>query len=564
MKKQITVLLATTLLLTSLTGCTNENSSTDDSSSVVDTSNSIASDNTESTESGTSAETSDPTQSLPEGVDIGNGMILTGTLLEHSQLEEFSVEPFISNYDLSEDEKKLLDSIGIPEIKDFYITAMALSTAISSTENITPTSAVTENNRTPANIENTWSGKRYFESGYTYDSFYNAFLNVFTKEGADELFKRYDYFLNYNGALLCELISKGGNAWKVHSEYELVSKTDTAVKFREMTFSHDKNSKPATEYKPELRYQYDITFTEYEFVLTESGWRAKLPDIFGISDISGLEENYKLVEVFGDDMTFPIVDITPENSWLADSFMATAEIHGLKILNPDGTELDPSLAIKASGSKYNVGTLMFDFAYIAYSKSALITSVDNPEVFSEDNLYEYESETKPDKKDYIKIKAGDILQNGLKVKEAYYVQDTSMGDFGDYLNSVKVKTEGELTLNGVLIRASKQEDIMSPYQEGQIYFIPYGADVPVHDITIHSHYIDSVTENFKAVSDAPLFRVGEIDEMPQKMLDDLDKFFKDSDVVKARVTIKDLVMGYALGANSHYYADLVSFEKHDW
>ncbi len=78
MKKQLTALLATTLLLTSLTGCTNENSSTSDDSSVADTSSSVASDSsssssesensTESTSSDESSFKSETTSEAPTEV----------------------------------------------------------------------------------------------------------------------------------------------------------------------------------------------------------------------------------------------------------------------------------------------------------------------------------------------------------------------------------------------------------------------------------------------------------------------------------------------------------------
>ncbi len=568
MKKQLTALLTATLLLTSLTGCTNENSSTSDNSSVADTSSSVTSDNTESTESGTSAETSDLTQSLPKAVEIGDKMILTGTLLEHSQLENFSVETLVRNYTLTEDEKNILDSVGVSEIKDLYITAVVLSDFSKNPEKF-QTSAATANNRTPATIVNTRFPKRYYQTGYTYESVYNEYLKAF-EGGEGESFFKVDFCIEHNKEFFSAKTSDEVEKREVHKEYKIAYQDDSYIKIRKTSFSYDKNFKPATEYKPDLRYEYDITVTEYMFDLTENGWQVKKPvssKINGKSVDDVIYDEALYASVFGGSVFDSVVDITPENDWVIDAFIAEAKKYGKKVLNPDGTELDPSLAVRASGSNDSVGTLIFDFAYIAYAEPNLTTSIDNPDMESWEEFRNRELQSPPDKKRYVKIKAGDVLENGLKVKTAYYGQDTCMGEDGDYLSFTRVETEGELTLNGILIRASKQEYEgyeMSPYQEGQIYFIPYGADVPVHDITIHSHYIDSVTEDFKAVSDAPLLRVGKIDEMPQEMLDDLDAFFKDGDVVKAKVTIKDPIMGYALGPGLRYYADLVSFEKHDW
>ncbi len=222
----------------------------------------------------------------PQPFDIGNGMILTGTPLDNSMLEEFSIEPYIEKTNYSDADKQFFEIKEIPEIKDIYMRAGALFGCLSTTE-FSPTFSAVGNDRVPARIKilrpenKTDTGGVsyvYEEWGYTYDSFYNAFLSAFTKEAVEEIFKKYDYFLNYNGALFCRTTSSGGNvwsggAWEVHRVYELISKSDTVIEFRRTVFK-DKDNKFNMEFLPEHLSEYYVSLTEFKFVLTENGWRA--------------------------------------------------------------------------------------------------------------------------------------------------------------------------------------------------------------------------------------------------------------------------------------------------
>ncbi len=256
-----------------------EISSDDSDESSMEQSDSISS-------SDVISENSDSGNPDPQPSDIGNGMMLTGTPLDNSMLEEFSIEPYIEKAYYTDEDKEFLDSLEIPEIKDIYKRSGALFGCLSTTE-FPPTFSAVGNDRVPARIEilrpenETDAGGLlyvYEEWGYTYESFYNAFLSVFTKEAVEEIFKEYEHFLNYNGALFCSTTSSGGNvwsggAWEVHCEYELISKSDTVIEFRRTVFS-DKDNKFNMEFLPEHLSEYHVSLTEFKFVLTENGWRA--------------------------------------------------------------------------------------------------------------------------------------------------------------------------------------------------------------------------------------------------------------------------------------------------
>lgn len=288
--KNLSKILAILCVFVLLCGCANDvnppgdagtENSSEYSSAPQDSTNSL--DNSSESSEGEPDNSSNTPE--PQPVDLGNGMTLTGALLDKSELEEFSLEPYIGYYlvyDFNDEEKEFFDSLGNPELKDLYQKGKILFSSLTSTWNIVkPGFAADKNNQMPARITIS-DGRDYHEARYTYESFYNAYLSVFTAEAAEELFGKYDFFLDYNGALFCRDIVSGGNLWagtlyEVRREYELISKSDTAVEFRMTVFNHDFDFKPAEEYIPELRDEYLIDYIDFKLVLTEDGWRFMYP-----------------------------------------------------------------------------------------------------------------------------------------------------------------------------------------------------------------------------------------------------------------------------------------------
>lgn len=173
-----------------------------------------------------------------------------------------------------EEDEKFLDSLGVPEIKSLYIRAQTLCSYLSASD--LPISEVN------AHSERRWyailrkDGGTYMETGYTYDSVYNAYLSAFTEETTKEIFKTHE-FLNYNGGFFCHDTAKGGNLGVVLNEFEIISKTDTLIEFRRTTFSLSRDMERVfpPKYDPALRDQYDKEYTDFKFVMTENGWRAE-------------------------------------------------------------------------------------------------------------------------------------------------------------------------------------------------------------------------------------------------------------------------------------------------
>lgn len=260
-----------------LCGCANNNTnSQNENGTEQSTENSISSDsaNLSDMSSENSEQISDtPNKPEPQTTNLENGMILTGTPLDNSELEEFSVKP--GDSDLTESEKEFFGELEVSEIMDLYKRTLCLTWYSLSPNNIGCTSAVWANDREWSYIDGTL---RYYETGYTYESLYNEYLRTFTKETTDEMFKEYDVFLNYNGELFCSDGARGSWLMEVHRELELISKSDTVIEFRRLIFHRDSDGKPAMEYIPEYRNEYDIGVTDFKFVLTGEGWRtANIP-----------------------------------------------------------------------------------------------------------------------------------------------------------------------------------------------------------------------------------------------------------------------------------------------
>lgn len=196
-------------------------------------------------------------------------MTLFGAQLDNAELEDFSLARFTEGYTFGEAENEFLNTFDNAEIKDLYMNAQTLCYLLCY---IKPPLKVYDNGRKWARIE--FDGNTYEESGYTYESFKNAYLNVFTAETTEEIFQNHG-FLNYNGALFYIDCAKGGNAWEVHREYELVSKSDSVIEFQRVTFCHDIDFKPSQEYDPALRDEYDAETVDFKLVMTDNGWRAE-------------------------------------------------------------------------------------------------------------------------------------------------------------------------------------------------------------------------------------------------------------------------------------------------
>lgn len=270
-------ILSVICVFTLLYGCAaNDESASGESSSVKSSEEQTSSVQTNSSDifsDESSANTS--SESEPQRVDIGDGMTLIGTPVESNKLDKFSLKLNERDWLWSDAEDEFVESLDIPGLKEICRRAVCLAQYCISPIDIDVAPNTYENDRKPAYII-TSGETRYkcYEMGYTSESFYNEYLKIFTQETFEQMFKEYNYFIDYNGELFANRACVVGSPTEVRREFELISKSNTAIEFRRISFQHNMAGKPATEYIPELRSEYDISITEFKFVKTDDGWRA--------------------------------------------------------------------------------------------------------------------------------------------------------------------------------------------------------------------------------------------------------------------------------------------------
>lgn len=158
-----------------------------------------------------------------------------------------------------------------PELKELYCRALSL---IHSMVNLRPSDAIPTGYSLRAKLQPEGEGGVYLESGYTYESFRNAFYAAFTKETGDDILSRYPFFYSYNGELWYKDVGVGGDVGEIYQEYALTGQTDDTLEFKRISYSVG-IGEPLVEYDPSKKDEYEITEVEFRFVKTADGWRAE-------------------------------------------------------------------------------------------------------------------------------------------------------------------------------------------------------------------------------------------------------------------------------------------------
>lgn len=238
----------------------------------------------------------------PPTVDIGDGMTLTGTPLDSSELEDYPINS--DNWKLDSAAEEFIDGLEIHAFDKLVERAQRLTEYCLNPIEVSRSSAVPTSNDS-AYIRNA-DGVRYYETGYTYKSFYNEYSRTFTKEVIEEMFNKNNHFLNYNGELYCDTFARNGDLGEVHREYELIDKGNTSIEFRMLKFREsgwDRTGK----YDPALRDEYDLGVTDFEFLQIDSRWlAANIPREYETSQsYISPNEDFSVNRVYADDEVVP-------------------------------------------------------------------------------------------------------------------------------------------------------------------------------------------------------------------------------------------------------------------
>lgn len=226
------------------------------------------------------------------------------------------------------------------------------------------------------------------------------------------------------------------------------------------------------------------------------------------------------------------------------------------ITAPDGSQVNKSDAVYATGTIGGPIWLGYDFSYIRYSQPVFFSTFDDPDLINWESsdlvpgdfnidIYDLIKDPK-----FLKIKAGDILENGLTVKSAEWWVNSAGGS-----SSFEVDFDGEITLNGILYCSSKGD---SNGADGYLNFfvdnsqsvfpVLFRDDLPVLSIDI--------VNKFALVSDSEEIRLGHIDNIAY----DLSDIIHFGEYIRAKITLKEISINW----DEHFHpinnATLVSVE----
>lgn len=295
------------------------------------------------TEPATEEPETNPEETEPEGVEMtdenGLSFTLVGEPMSSDKLVEFDYEKTYQQMQNYSNENmnlsKLFDQLeneGKGDIREIYCRAEALRYLISDEFRYPPDFERTTAIENPARITYSYpyiyeyEGETrstihtgiYSETGIKYDSFYNAFLQVFTKEAAD---KTIEHLLPaicpiiLDGELWIYPATYGAQEGTVYYEYEIVKNTDTEVEFNEIRYSSWGANFVQYEYYPWLKELYGTSKYRNRFVKTDEGWRAEeVATMFG-STLNGFEGEFEKKDCQGSEIDNSIMKkyLYPEN-----------------------------------------------------------------------------------------------------------------------------------------------------------------------------------------------------------------------------------------------------------
>lgn len=243
----------------------------------------------------------------------------------------------------------------------------------------------------------------------------------------------------------------------------------------------------------------------------------------------------------------------------------------------DGIPVNKSEAIYAHGVTDNkTNVLGFDFAFIRYAQPIFYNTLDNADVIDLVDTQTYKTKEDPEpitNLNYMRVKIGDKLKNGLTVKYADY----HIGRHGE-ASSTEVSLEGEMTLEGILF--SYPENYDHNYPKGYLTFYAdptkcdsfpiFGYDMASKDTENVSCFVDPERE-FAIVGENTNIRFNNFDRLLEQNYSDISplleevvpgvsKIIDPGEYVKVRITIKDIYAHYFVGTGGGVFATLVSVE----
>lgn len=202
---------------------------------------------------------------------------------------------------------------------------------------------------------------------------------------------------------------------------------------------------------------------------------------------------------------------------------------------PDGEILKKADAADVVAEGTLVRAVTYDFAYMRKVQPVFVNTLDDPNAFDWDNMEFKPMPEIPEDLGWFKIKAGDVLDNGLKVKSAKI--SLGMGMDGMVCNT-SAEFEGELTLEGILYCYPEDDYNIS---KGNVIFFPNTAKhldfvVPYDDLDSEPNMVCMPGSEFALLHSGKGIWFGSESELPNG----ISELFAHDNIVKASVTLTDL------------------------
>ncbi len=219
-----------------------------------------------------------------------------------------------------------------------------------------------------------------------------------------------------------------------------------------------------------------------------------------------------------------------------------------------------------------MGRVSFDYSFIKYAPPIYDDSLKNPELINWETL-EFAPRNDAYTPTVKRVRAGDVLENGLKVKEAdrileygTYIDEATLetrSEWGDYHGTVSF--DGELTLSGALYCVP--EDGYQTF-EGELYFFP--DTTSFSQLPVGCGFARAENEEYTgmenvfpdaklAVVSGALYHLGNISET------DCNGIIEKGKAAEVTVTIKNIRIvsssGNYGGRGGGIFAEIVSIEK---
>lgn len=208
----------------------------------------------------------------------------------------------------------------------------------------------------------------------------------------------------------------------------------------------------------------------------------------------------------------------------------------------------------------------FDFAFLRYRQPVYETTLTRPDLVNLETLeFAEDVPTELENVAYLRVKAGDVLENGLTVESAdfwcYHGVSEGTGQEGDWCSSSSIGLSGTLTLEGMLIGFPDEDGYIDV--KGDLLFYPDSRidpliPAPYTEGTPRTQRLTDAAGTTGLVSDG-VIHLGNREETELDLTGILPE---DGRFVWVRVTLEDICLNYrAMTSGSSAVAKLVEVEE---